>query len=101
MSVLAKYRDIKTDIAPAPEFTAAQTKPAPIAQRRPMFIGSYGYSPAPRASTPAFFSLGRLAQLTKRFALHPIYQTITRSNEGLGDVQGAEGKDLRVRGYQI
>lgn len=102
MSILAKYRDITTDVAPVPALQQAQVKTAAPAPRRPMFIGTYGYSQTPKpASKPAFFSLGRLAQLTKRFALHPIYQTITRSNAGLGDVPGADGKELKVRGYQI
>lgn len=98
-----RYRGITTEIAPAPVFKAAQAKPAAQqpAQQRPMFSGSYGYGPAPRPVTPAYFSLGRLAQLTRRFAQHPIYQTISRSNAGLGDVEGAGGRELRIRGYQI
>ena len=103
MSVLLRYRGITTEIAPAPAMKAAQAMPAAkSAQSRPMFTGSYGYSQTPKpASTPAFFSVGRLAQLTKRFASHPIYQTISRTNAGLGDVEGAGGKELRIRGYQI
>ena len=98
-----RYRGITTEIAPAPALKAAQAMPAAKAtQNRPMFTGSYGYSQTPKpAGTPAFFSLGRLAQLTKRFASHPIYQTISRTNAGLGDVEGAGGKELRIRGYQI
>ncbi|MDB5490444.1 MAG: hypothetical protein JWO78_293 [Micavibrio sp.] len=102
MSVLVRYRGITTEIVPAQALSVAQAKPAPVAQKRPMYTASYGYGPTPRpATTPAFFSLGRLAQLTRRFASHPIYQTISRSNAGLGDSPGAGNKSLRVRGYQI